>query len=489
MFNDQKHRLSLLVALVLLGILGDANLRAFPWGLNASLWLALILGLHVAYRRGVGAEMTAGVRWALGAAFFFGLLISWRDAPGLKGVNVVVVLISITIAGALAAERDLRHAWITAYLTAARETLSTVLRVPARTLPQFTASARIRERSTKVPILAILRGVLIALPLLFVFGAFFFSADASFELLVGDLFDFNVYDVAHHLLIVAACVWFATAVVAVCLVGPRRTPPRLKPFFPPSLGAIEVNVVLALINLLFLSFVIIQFQYFFGAGDRIVSEPALTYSEYARRGFFELAAVSALALVLLLTCARLVDESGPAAKRVFAVLGCVLIALVLVILASSLYRMSLYVGVYGLTRLRYYTAAYSIWLGFVYIWLAFTFVRDRATDFAFGFLLSGYAAAFLLQASNPDAVMTRVNVARFQDGKDYDRAYALSLSADAVPELINALPTMPPRFQVEIRSAIESEWRRVDDPLTDLRTWSWARHQAAKAVHDSAAFE
>ncbi len=148
--------------------------------------------------------------------------------------------------------------------------------------------------------------------------------------------------------------------------------------------------------------------------------------------------------------------------------------------------MSIYIDVYGLTRLRLYTATFSIWLGAAYLWLAVTLLRNRAREFALGFLLSAYAAAFLLQAINPDAVITRTNIARFHDGKSFDTEYALSLSADAVPEVLEALPTLPPYLQQQMRPAFEKKWLNNAQPTRDLRTWSWARHAAYSALQSSA---
>src|SRR5258706_1517473 len=72
---------------------------------------------------------------------------------------------------------------------------------------------------------------------------------------------------------------------------------------PPAftLGTTEVAVILGLINLLFLSFVIVQVPYLFGGMELVQNTPDFKLAEYARRGFGELVAVSALVLPILLT--------------------------------------------------------------------------------------------------------------------------------------------------------------------------------------------
>jgi hypothetical protein len=62
-----------------------------------------------------------------------------------------------------------------------------------------------------------------------------------------------------------------------------------------TLGAIEMTIVLGLMNLLFLSFVIVQIPYLFGGMELVQTTPDFKLAEYARRGFGELVLVAALA--------------------------------------------------------------------------------------------------------------------------------------------------------------------------------------------------
>jgi hypothetical protein len=66
--------------------------------------------------------------------------------------------------------------------------------------------------------------------------------------------------------------------------------------------------VLGLLDLLFLTFVVIQVRYLFGGAGRVAATAGLTHTEYARRGFFELVTVTALALP---SCSSPTGYSGP----------------------------------------------------------------------------------------------------------------------------------------------------------------------------------
>src|SRR4029450_7185907 len=129
------------------------------------------------------------------------------------------------------------------------------------------------------------------------------------------------------------------------------------------LGVTETAIVLGLLDVLFLKFVVVQFQYFFGGAARIQAVAGLTYAEYARRGFFELVGVAALVLPLLLAAHWLLRKEKARDEIVFRVLAGAQIALLFVMMVSAFQRMRLYQREYGLTELRVYTTVFMGWLG------------------------------------------------------------------------------------------------------------------------------
>ena len=121
-----------------------------------------------------------------------------------------------------------------------------------------------------------------------------------------------------------------------------------------SLGAAELVVALGLVDLVFLAFVVVQLRYLFGGHALVQSRAHLTYAQYARHGFFELAAVAVLVLPLLLGADGLFRRTRPSHERLFRLLAGVLLLLLAVVMASALQRMRLYEHEYGLTELRIY---------------------------------------------------------------------------------------------------------------------------------------
>ncbi len=67
-------------------------------------------------------------------------------------------------------------------------------------------------------------------------------------------------------------------------------------------------------------------------------------------------------------------------------------------------------------------------------------LRARRDRFAFGALLAGFAGILAINVMNPDALIASTNIDRMEHGKRFDAYYLATLSADAVPVLVESLP-------------------------------------------------
>jgi len=489
---------ALLVAGAVLGTVGDALLRApGPPGLNLALWVASVAAAALAlHRRAALALNRERVAWLMiGVVFAAGL--AWRDAPPLK----LLALGCATLTFALAAHRlaaawvrragvvryagalalGALHAWTAAALALADATLST---------PRVENHRAARRRGAA----AVARGLVIAAPLVAVFGALFMSADAVFAKLVTNALRFDFERIASHILLFLILAWLSTGYLRGFLTGTDLPSPRdlwrdraLLAFAPkrPTLGITEIATALATLDLLFLLFVIVQFRYLFGGDALVQVTPDLTYAEYARRGFFELVFAVFLVVPVLLAADWLLESRSRRDAVVFRSLAGLQIGLVLAITASAFQRLRLYHASYGLTVSRFYATVLLIWIGAMLLWLAATVLRGRRDSFAFGALASGLATVGLLFVINPDAIVARTNVARMASADArvrFDVAYATSLSADAVPVLLGALPALPEDVQCRLARHMLRRWS--PDRVRSIRSWSWSAARASDAVRE-----
>ena len=487
---------ALLAAGVILGAAGDALLHAAgPPGLNLSLWVASVAAAALAlHRRAALALDRERLGWlAIGVVFAAGL--AWRDAPPLKLLALGCAALTFALAAHRLAAAWVRRAGVVRYAGALALGALHAWTAPALALvdaisatPRVDAGRAARWRRAA----AVARGLLIATPLVAVFGALFMSADAVFAKLVGDVFRFDFEWIASHILLFSILAWLSTGSLRGFLTGTELPPPRLVwregalPVFAPkrpTLGITEIATALAALDLLFLLFVMVQFRYLFGGHALVQVTPDLTYAEYARRGFFELVFAVVLVVPVLLAADWLLDRRIRRDALVFRGLAGVQIALVFAITASALQRLRLYHASYGLTESRFYAMALLIWIGAMLVWFAATVLRGHRDWFAFGALASGLATVALLFVVNPDAIVARTNVARLTSGdapERFDVAYATSLSADAVPVLIGALPDLTHDVQCPLARHMLRRWR--PDRERPLRSWSWSAARAIDAV-------
>jgi hypothetical protein len=462
-----------------MGILGDLLLRQIPWGLNVFLWLAallLVVAIIVRLHPSAGDRVN---RRMLVPVIIFGACFAWRASIPLKLMDVFAIFVALILASPLPGRVQVPLARLFHYFAAA---VAAGAYTAFGTLALVFGDIEWKEVSSENrgrPLMAVGRGVALAVPPLLVFGVLLMSADAVFDHVVRTTFHINVARVFLHAFVIAFCGWLVAGWLRSLLIAnalpqePRELP---RPF---SLGIIEVGIVLGLLDLLFLAFVAVQVRYLFGGAPLVGITPGLTYSEYARHGFFELVAVAALVLPLLLAAHWLLRQEG-SARRVFRALAGVQIVLLFVIMASALERMRLYTDQFGLTEQRLYATAFMAWLAVVFVWFTLTVLRARRERFAFGAMMAGFLLIGVLHVLNPDALIVRTNVERARQGQRFDASYITDLSADAVPVVVPHLEELKPQDSRTIATRILKQWPA--GKRTDWRSWSWSRARAAKAV-------
>jgi hypothetical protein len=290
---------------------------------------------------------------------------------------------------------------------------------------------------------AVLRGLLIALPIIAVFAALLSSADYVFAQRLDEFMKFfrleNLPEYIFRLIYILIAAYALSGLIL--HAGQKSRDEKLlgegKPLVSAFLGFTEATVVLGAVNLLFLSFVFIQFRYFFG-GQTNISVEGYTYSEYARRGFGELVAVAFFSLLMFLSLSAVTKRATAAQRWTFSGLGVLLVALVGVMLFSAFQRLMLYETAYGFTRLRAYTHVFMIWLGVLLAVVVVLDILRKERTFALAAALAAIGFALTLNLLNVDGFIVRQNVARAPAGDGLDMPYLASLSSDSVPNLVTA---------------------------------------------------
>lgn len=478
--------LAVLAGALCFGVVVDVLGNVAPDRVNIALGFGtLLLTIGVLAWRG----WVAPPREWKGLGVLFVLLLAaliWRDSPTLFALNVAAIIGLLVIATPWVQTAGWRRMRIGDGLWgAARLGLGAASGAPRlvrtgidwQTRPFHGAFRRAMRTGI---------GLAMAVPIVLVFGALLAEADPAFDRLISSVVRLD--HLIRDLVLTAFWSWLGAGVLRTLLleedVRPHDAASRGGRF-----GLSEIGIVLAGVDVLFLGFVLVQMRYLFGGSELVRELTGLSYAEYARQGFFELVTVAALALPLLLVADWLLDKSHPRSVRYFRILSLLMLLLLVVILASALQRMRLYTHQYGLTELRLYTSAFMGWLTLVFGWFAATVLRGQRRLFTGGALATALLVLGALNIANPDAVIARVNLARAVQGIQFDEPYAASLSADALPVLIEALPSLPQdqrcRLSLELRQRWGSEQPLLRWNLAFRMATAWGRAPTMVIEQDS----
>lgn len=286
----------------------------------------------------------------------------------------------------------------------------------------------------------VLRASLLSAGLLLVFGGLFVSADAAFASLAQEWLvpPVNISLLPSRMLV------FATVVAitgAIALLAPRFQDQYGSPWVVDPgirltfrLEPSEWKVGLVALNVLFASFVLVQLTVLFGGHTQVLETAGLTYSEYAREGFFQLVSAAVLTLGVIAAVVRFGDYEND--RGWLIVLLGALCALTLVILVSAMARMNLYQEAYGFTRVRLLVDLFIYWLGVAFLLIMIAGLFWDARWLPRALVVTTVVGVVAFGISNPDARIARRNVERFNDTGRLDLAYLAGLSADAIPALL-----------------------------------------------------
>ncbi|NUP28487.1 MAG: DUF4173 domain-containing protein [Nocardia sp.] len=212
----------------------------------------------------------------------------------------------------------------------------------------------------------------------------------------------------------------------------------------------------------FAAFVGAQLMALFGGDGYVQRTVGLTYAEYARSGFWQLSTVTVLTLAVILFVLQRAARDSAADRRCLRGLLSAVSALALVMVASALGRMWTYQEAYGFTVLRLLVGTCELWLGIVYILVIVAVSRLESAWLPRAAAATAVAALLALSALNPEGLVARENIDRWERGEEIDLDYLAGLSADIVP----AIDRLPAALRDDLRG-------RLGDRL-DGDTWnSW----------------
>jgi hypothetical protein len=446
-------RILLLIALGV-GVVGEIVLDGPAPGLNVPLMTLLVLAVAWAVRRHGRAPdpldawlpitalvLASGV--ALRADPFVGLL-DLAGAAAFTGASVAA------FSGLAVTRRSLG-----VILTIGAWVLESVMVGTVRLAAAARPAPRQQPRTVPSWAAPVGRGLVLTVPLVMILAVLFASADPIFRRGMDDVVGFRIDlgDLPARLIVVLAIAWLVGGLLAVAAAGlPTVERASLGAAaqtraisWQRTLGTTEALVVLVGVDFVVGLFVGLQLVYLFGGLDTLAAA-GMTYSDYARRGYFELVAAAAFSGGILVALEYLAVRS-----RTYLALATVLVGLTLVVLASAALRLQLYQDAYGWTELRLYVAVSIVAMAAILAMLALFLLTDRTRWLGHAMAVIGVVSLIGLNLIAPPAFVAERNLQRVidpslvpPDGEaTLDADYLALLPDDAIPAIVAALPELP----------------------------------------------
>jgi uncharacterized protein DUF4153 len=485
---DRYSPAVLLSLALLFGLLGQWLFFRSPLGINVG--IAAVLVLALAWRlRPIGARVDRLDRWIVPAAIVFAFLPALRVDLMLLLFDVPATIVLVTMAAVSFAGVPLTRRAVDILVILGLVVVGRIVAGGALLLAAFPDLGRPLARRGGGRIASVGIGIAIAFPFLVVFALLFSSADAVFSSAITNVFDFRKWSVGEFIGRVFLAAVFAWIAGGLFVVAGRRTDTAMSPLLPRLRGLLSSTAgttTLLAVDALFLFFVALQIAYLFGGIDTL-NATGLTYSSYARRGFFELIAVAVLAGGLVFAVELVVAKR----TRLYVAAALTLALATLVIVASAAYRMQLYQLAYGWTEQRFYALAGIAWLGAGGACAAVLIWRDATRWLLHAAGLTALAVAFAINLVGPSAFVARQDLERVIDPRGLpddayrglDAYYLATLGDGAIPTLVEYLPRLGESDRAALGSALRTlalEGRALEPPT--LSGFSLDRERARQAL-------
>jgi len=493
---DRSLARRILLAALAIGILAEVSMDGPAIGLNLPIVTATVLAAAWIFRR-PGRAPDPLDAWLPVSALVLAAFVAVRADPFVTFLDIAGAAAFTGASAAAFSGLAVTRRSATAVMAMGLWALESVFGGTVRALRAGRPAASDGPRRAPAWFGPIGRGLVLAIPLVLIFAVLFASADPIFNRGFEDLMTFSIDlgDLPGRIVFALAVAWLACGLLSIAARGlPELERSSLGAAVRAGslarerlLGTTEALVVLVAIDLIVGLFVGLQLAYLFGGLDTLAAA-GMKYSDYARRGYFELVAAAALAGGILVALEYQVTRRS----RPYLALAIGLVGLTIVVLASAALRLKLYQDAYGWTELRLYVAVSIAAMAVTLAALAAFLATDRTRWLGHAMVVIGLISLIGLNLLAPAAFVAERNVARVidpslvpPDGEiSLDADYLAVLPDDAIPALVAALPGLPDGERHRVLQLLKL--RRTDlaheAAYTSPFAWNLGRERARAAL-------
>jgi len=330
----------------------------------------------------------------------------------------------------------------------------------------------------------IIKGLAISIPLLFIIIPLLTSADMVFSFYVTRIFkvfdnintiDFNTFILDSALILLAALYIFGYMWGFKYSYSDKvnlKTSKKAAQWEP-----VTLLTIIFIINVVYLLFSIVQFSYLYCGGANGLPN-GFSFSEYARRGFFELVAITIINFAILLISMKFMNKENKTLNKVAKISLSLLVVFTLNMLFSAHFKMTLYENAFGFTYLRVFVHLFMVLL-FLLLLIVLLGIWYEKTPIGKASIIVTVIMYLVLNYANVDAFIAKKNIEVYTNpnsSKQIDIDYLTTfLSYDALPEIIKLENDKNPVVASTVRNYLTDKKHELS------KKSSWWEYNLSKA--------
>lgn len=258
----------------------------------------------------------------------------------------------------------------------------------------------------------VLVGLLCAIPVLFVVVPLLLSSDDAFKGMMNKMFK----DIGPTIFKSVVGVMLSVFVASYGFSLQKGRTAKAKESKFAGIENVYIISFLSAISVCYLLYLFSQLAYFFSAFKGFLPEGGITYAQYARKGFFEMCVIAVINLALVFTALLLAKKKNGKACHGIKALATFIGLFTLVIIATAVSKMVLYIDAYGMTVKRLTTSAFMVFLAVVFISVILRVYLLKINVVKTALVTAG-CIVLLLGTVNVNRVCAKYNYDAYMSGK------------------------------------------------------------------------
>lgn len=194
---------------------------------------------------------------------------------------------------------------------------------------------------------------------------------------------------------------------------------------------------LSAIAVCYLLYLFSQLAYFFSAFKGFLPNNEITYAEYARKGFFEMCVIAVINLGIVFFSMLLAKKQNGKVCLPLKAITTFISLFTLIIIATAISKMVLYIGEYGMTVRRVTTSAFMLFLSVVFIAVILRIYINKINVVKTALIAAGIIV-LVLGTANVNSVCARYNYEAYKEKtlKSIDVEAMYNLGDEGIPYIV-----------------------------------------------------